>query len=158
MRKRREKTRGHRRARRNVSVARVAALALLVSGGLGGCGKSATPSDPSAATSGSTSLLAKGEQVYQQNCAVCHMADGSGVPNMQPALIGSAVIAGDPLRLETVIRGGSAAMNDTTRETANQMPPFGALPQDEMQALLAFLRQKFGDAGGTNVSSASRAP
>ena len=40
-------------------------------------------------------LIAKGETVYQKNCAACHMVDGSGLPPAFPALNGSDVVLGD---------------------------------------------------------------
>src|SRR5581483_9005823 len=51
-----------------------------------------------------------GAKVYQQICAVCHMANGGGVPNMQPALSNSPVVAGDSDRLINVILKGPAAV------------------------------------------------
>jgi cytochrome c oxidase subunit 2 len=39
-------------------------------------------------------LMARGEQVYQANCAACHQADGKGLPGVFPAISGSPVAAG----------------------------------------------------------------
>ncbi len=35
-----------------------------------------------------------GLESYRDNCLVCHQADGGGVPFMQPALVGSALVRG----------------------------------------------------------------
>ncbi len=51
-------------------------------------------------------LVARGEQVYQTNCASCHQPDGKGMPPMFPALDGSDIAtgpAGD--HLDVVIHG-----------------------------------------------------
>src|SRR5690606_24966326 len=39
-------------------------------------------------------LMARGKEVYEKNCAVCHMADGKGMPPAFPPLTGSAIVAG----------------------------------------------------------------
>ncbi|MDB6115533.1 MAG: cytochrome c class, partial [Lacunisphaera sp.] len=57
-----------------------------------------------------------GGKIYLQVCAACHMPDGRGVPTMQPALAGSAVVAGDPERLINVILKGPAAVLPPDRE------------------------------------------
>lgn len=86
-----------------------------------------------------------GREVYLQHCAVCHMDDGSGVPNMQPPLIDSPIVAGEPAKLEAVIRGGSAALRDRPSEYAEEMPPFGMLTRDEVEAVMDFVRREFGN-------------
>ena len=39
-------------------------------------------------------LIARGETVYQANCAACHQADGKGLPGVFPAISGSKVATG----------------------------------------------------------------
>ena len=41
-----------------------------------------------------TDLMARGEQVYQANCAACHQADGMGMAGVFPAISGSKVSNG----------------------------------------------------------------
>ena len=41
-----------------------------------------------------TDLMARGEQVYQANCAACHQADGMGMAGVFPAISGSKVANG----------------------------------------------------------------
>jgi len=85
-----------------------------------------------------------GAKIYAQNCATCHMADGSGVPNLQPALAGSPVVAGDPARLIRVILLGPAKVLPADREPySNTMPPFTQLADGEISALLAYIRHQF---------------
>ena len=90
-----------------------------------------------------------GGQIYTQICASCHMANGSGVPGMQPALMGSATVAGDPDQLIRVILQGPAAVLPADREKyAVVMPAFGVLYDDTAVArLVNFLRAHF--ASGT---------
>lgn len=39
-------------------------------------------------------LMARGEQVYQANCAACHQADGKGLPGVFPAISGAKIASG----------------------------------------------------------------
>jgi glucose/arabinose dehydrogenase/mono/diheme cytochrome c family protein len=88
---------------------------------------------------------AKGAALYKQACMVCHMPDGGGVPGMQPALLGSAVVAGDPATLIQVVLQGPAKVLPPDREqSANQMPAFPDFADDEVAALLSYVRQTFG--------------
>jgi glucose/arabinose dehydrogenase/cytochrome c553 len=86
-----------------------------------------------------------GGKIYAQVCAACHMPNGSGVPGMQPALAGSAVVGGDPARLIQVVLKGPAAVLPADREKfSNVMPPFGGAYNDaDIASLLTYLRKNF---------------
>lgn len=84
-----------------------------------------------------------GEALYTQHCAGCHMPSGNGVPNFQPSLVDSPVVAGDRARLENVIRGGSFTLTDRENPFGTDMPPFGMLSAAEMDALLDYLKTNF---------------
>jgi glucose/arabinose dehydrogenase/cytochrome c5 len=85
-----------------------------------------------------------GGRIYVQVCAACHMPNGSGVPGMQPALAGSAVVAGDPARLLAVLLHGPAAALPADREKySNVMPPFGGYSDAELASVATFLRKNF---------------
>ncbi len=85
-----------------------------------------------------------GAAVYLQSCAACHMQDGSGVRGMQPALLGSAVAAGDPATLVRVLLRGSAALPAERPRHTNQMPGFDALSDEEIAAVAAYVGKTFG--------------
>lgn len=95
-----------------------------------------------------------GGRIYAQVCAVCHMANGSGVPSMQPALAGSAAVAGDPDRLIAIILRGPAAVLPPDREKYNNvMPPYGALFKNpEVASLVNYLRRNFAPAATGEVT------
>jgi len=89
----------------------------------------------------------RGAALYKQSCAVCHMQDGSGVPNMQPALDTSVVVKGDTTLLIRVVLAGPAKVLPATRtHYSNQMPVFASLKDDEIAALLNFVRSDFAKA------------
>lgn len=121
----------------------------------GGCGRKTDRAGASTAAPSRTSddrapaggtPTRSGAQVYQELCALCHMADGSGVPNMQPALVNNPIVTGDPAKLEAVIRAGSAALRDREPQYAAEMPPFGTLSNEEVKAVMAYIRERFGGA------------
>ena len=96
-----------------------------------------------------------GGQIFAQICAACHMANGSGVPGMQPALMGSPTVAGDSDKLIRVILQGPAAVLPADREKfAVVMPAFGVLYDDaSVASLVNFLRANF--ATGTSPVTAA---
>jgi mono/diheme cytochrome c family protein len=97
---------------------------------------------------------APGQQLYRKHCLACHQADGGGVPNMQPAIIGGTWVKGDGRALALfVMTGGFDSAARKESDVGNVMPPFRQLPDADLAAILSFIRQKFGD-GGSPVSAA----
>jgi len=83
-----------------------------------------------------------GGKVYQQVCAACHMPNGSGVPNMQPALAGSSIVAGETNQLINVLLRGPAAVLPANRSKySNIMPPFAVLSDADIASVINYLRK-----------------
>ena len=58
---------------------------------------------------------AAGAALFQQNCAACHQASGSGVPGAFPRLVGDPIVLGPADRLSALIlrgRGGMPSFRD----------------------------------------------
>jgi mono/diheme cytochrome c family protein len=97
---------------------------------------------------------APGQLLYNKHCLACHQADGGGVPNMQPAIIGGSWVKGDARALALfVMTGGFDSASRKESDVGNVMPPFRQLADEELAAILTFIRQKFGD-GSPPVSAA----
>ena len=114
-------------------------------------GAAVVPADGNPTASSDAAPAQQGEAIYKSTCATCHMADGSGVPNLQPSLVDSAVVRGDPARLLRVILHGPAAVLPANRpKYANIMPPNAALLDDRQAADVAtYVRAAFaGETGG----------
>ena len=81
------------------------------------------------------------------------MENGLGVTGLQPALVGSEVLAGDPARLLRMVIDGPAAVLPADRpKFANAMPPMGFLPDAELAAALTYAREHFGN-GAKGIDS-----
>ena len=78
------------------------------------------------------SVIQTGEKLYQQNCMICHQADAIGKPGMAPSLTNKELLANasDKFFLNTIRDG----------RTGTGMPPFAHLNQDNIKAIIAFLR------------------
>lgn len=77
-------------------------------------------------------LIAKGEQLYNQNCGVCHQADAIGKPGFAPSLTNQELLAtASDKFLLTTIRDGRLGTG---------MPPFSHLGKEGIDAIVAYLR------------------
>jgi glucose/arabinose dehydrogenase/cytochrome c5 len=95
-----------------------------------------------------------GGKIYMQVCAACHMPSGSGVPSMQPALAGSAIVAGDATRLIDVLLRGPVAVLPADREKfSNSMPQFAVLNDSDIAGVINYLRKNFAP-GAAEVTAA----
>lgn len=87
-----------------------------------------------------------GSRVYGTHCAACHQRDGQGVGRTQPALAGSATVAGDPRKLIAwMLFGVRPETNRPTRSIA-AMPQFAWLNDEDVAAVLTHVRSSFGNS------------
>jgi len=94
-----------------------------------------------------------GRDIYDDNCSVCHQAGGQGVAEMQPPLAGSPGVEGSPATtIRWVLYGSEAEPAAGKRGYQNVMPPFDHLNNEELAAVVTFIRQTFGN-GASPVSS-----
>lgn len=86
----------------------------------------------SAAPAADDALITQGEQLYTQNCSVCHQADGIGKPGFAPSLTNPELLAtaSDKFLMGTIRDG----------RTGTAMPPFAHLGRDKARAIVAYLR------------------
>ncbi len=83
-------------------------------------------------------LVANGEKLYNNYCAACHQPTGAGMPAANfPALVGSAVVAGDPaVQINQILKG------------KNAMPGFGYLKDIEIASVISYTRNAWGNDSG----------
>jgi mono/diheme cytochrome c family protein len=77
------------------------------------------------------------------------MADGRGVPGLQPALAGSALVAGDPdLLVALTLKGPDAVLPAGRPAYPNKMPAYAFWSDEDVAAVLTHTRQAFGNPAG----------
>jgi len=104
-------------------------------------GKKAIAAKPQAVTA---AVMANGKKIYNKYCLACHMADGGGVPNMNPPLSKTSYVLGDKTRLIKVILNGLATGEEIEGETyTNVMPAHNFLTDQEVSDVLSFVRNSF---------------
>ena|SRR5688572_14679358 len=111
--------------------------------------EAAEPAKPAAPAPAADAAAKRGEAVYQEHCLTCHQADGGGVPNLQPPLLDSAWVKGEPQPLAAfVLTGGFNSAARTDGANHNVMPAFPQISDADLAALLTYVRWSFGDKTG----------
>ncbi len=89
----------------------------------------------------SEELIAKGEEVYTNNCASCHMEDGAGIAGTFPALTDSPIVKGEiNSQIDLMLKGKT------------MMPAFGPmLSAVDFAAVSTFIRNSLGNSVGDSV-------
>jgi cytochrome c oxidase subunit II len=88
--------------------------------------------------------LARGEKIYNTQCAACHQAKGQGIEGMFPALDGSPIAI-----------GAAADHIDMVLKGKNLMPAFKEQMSDaEISAVITFERNSWGNSVGDVVQPA----
>lgn len=95
-----------------------------------------------------TADLVHGRAVFERVCAVCHQANGAGVPGVFPPLAGSEILtqenAGWPVRIALFGLQGPVEVGGRTYNSA--MPPQGpVLKDDEIAEALSYARSAWGN-------------
>ncbi len=81
-----------------------------------------------------------GAQLYQNYCASCHQTNGEGLKGIFPSLAGSLKVNGNAAALVKTVQNGI-----NNKNTGQQMPAFSFLKDQEMLAILNYIRKSFGN-------------
>jgi mono/diheme cytochrome c family protein len=84
-------------------------------------------------------------------CAACHQADGRGLPALAPPLSGSAVVNGPASALIDVVLHGR-----DVDPAYPSMPPLAGLSDDQLAAILTYVRTSWGNAAPPVTADAVR--
>jgi cytochrome c oxidase subunit 2 len=92
-------------------------------------------------------LIARGEKVFTANCAVCHQANGKGVPGAFPALDGSKVVTGPKDgQIKTVLNG----VTKNGQPTA-MVPWRNTLSDIDIAAVITYTRNSWSNHTGEAI-------
>ncbi len=90
-----------------------------------------------------------GAKIYGEVCAACHQVNGAGMPGAFPPLAKSDWVSKEPRVLARIVLGGiqgPITVNGT--EYNGAMPGFSQLSNEEVAAVLTYVRSAFGNASG----------
>jgi cytochrome c oxidase subunit 2 len=91
-------------------------------------------------------LKTKGEKIYAANCAVCHQANGKGVPGAFPSLDGSAVVNGAKAAQVNVLLNGQ-----DTPAWPGAMPAWKQLSDSDIAAVITYTRNSWSNKAAENI-------
>ena len=100
------------------------------------------------AQSGTQTIADRGKEVYDQNCLACHQIDGSGVPMLTPSLVNAGYVQGDKARLINIVLKGLKGVEIDGQMYDNPMPPLAHLPDEDIAAVLTYVRSNFNNKAG----------
>src|SRR5665213_307841 len=90
--------------------------------------------------------LVNGKKVYTQVCLAYHMADGCGVPHMNPPLINTTYVLGDKTTLVKIVLNGFKEDVEINGQTySNNMTPHAELKDQQIADVLTYVRKSFGN-------------
>ncbi len=99
-----------------------------------------------------------GREIFTQNCASCHGAEGHGQPGYYPPLAGNPDLARDRLLPVLVVLHGLSGSIDIAGKTfAGSMPPFDHLSDADVAAVANYVSSAWGNAvaGPGKIDAAS---
>ncbi len=100
-------------------------------------------------------VYALGKEVFTRDahCATCHQPNGQGIPNIYPTLSKSDWIDNDERLIKIALKGlwGPIEVNGQHFDPSKGVPPMmgfaGLLNDEELAAVLSYVRQSFGNDG-----------
>lgn len=92
-------------------------------------------------------LLTRGQGLFVDNCAACHMHDGGGIPHVFPRLMNSSSIqAREPATALRVVLDGAAVPGASGQRSYIAMPAFGRkLDDQEVADVVSYIRNAWGN-------------
>lgn len=93
--------------------------------------------------------MALGKSIFETpgKCITCHMANGQGVANVFPNLVGSKFLLEQKVLAVTQVLNGSAKVGNKTVKYPAPMPPQTA-SKEEAVAVINYVLNSFGNNGG----------
>ncbi|HTI94402.1 MAG TPA: cytochrome c [Puia sp.] len=107
--------------------------------------KPAATKPASAAPGGMAASLARGKQVYLEQCLACHQADALGVSGMNPPLVKTKFVLGDKNTLVKIVLNGMKGIEVEGEDYHGVMAPHSDLTDQQIADVLTYVRNSFGN-------------
>jgi nitrite reductase (NO-forming) len=102
---------------------------------------------PAAPVDENAAMMARGEELYKTKCFACHQANGAGLPNAFPSLIGSDFLLNQTKLAVAQVLNGSVAVPASRRvKYPAPMPPQLDNKKDAV-AVINYVIKNFGNDG-----------
>lgn len=125
---------------------RIAGVLLVIIFSVWASNSKAQAKRPAPTRSPSATTLNNGKAVYSNTCLPCHMADGGGVPRMNPPLTATTYVLGDKAKLIGIVLNGFSDDVEINGQTySNTMPPQAQLTDAQIADVLTYVRNSFGN-------------
>jgi mono/diheme cytochrome c family protein len=89
--------------------------------------------------------IARGKEVYLQQCLACHQADGAGVEGTNPSLVKTKYVVGGKATLVRIILKGMQGVDIDGERYRNVMAPHADLTDQQIADVLTYVRNSFGN-------------
>jgi mono/diheme cytochrome c family protein len=112
-----------------------------------GAKPAASAAKPAAAATpgGLPASLARGKQVYLEQCLACHQADALGVSGMNPPLVKTKFVLGDKATLVKIVLNGMTGIEVEGEEYHGVMAAHSDLTDQQIADVLTYIRNSFGN-------------
>jgi mono/diheme cytochrome c family protein len=97
------------------------------------------------AQGGSAASIARGKQVYLEQCLACHQVDGMGVQGMNPPLAKTKYVLGDKATLVKIVLNGMQGVDIGGDDYHGVMAPHPDLTDQQIADVLTYVRNNFGN-------------
>ena len=88
----------------------------------------------------------RGQKVYEKVCLSCHMADGGGVPHLNPPLSQTSYVLGDKSKIIYIVLTGMTDRIPIDDEFySNNMASHKDLSDQQIADVLTYVRNNFGN-------------
>lgn len=112
----------------------------------------AVAADTGVASGQNPALIAAGREEYFI-CQTCHMENGEGMAGTYPPLAGSEIVTGTPDMVIAIVLHGLQGPVTVKGQTYNNiMAPWGSLGDDQIAAVVSYVRASWGNAASSVTS------
>ena len=104
------------------------------------------PPEPSATNTSTQSEAVDGGTVFMENCTSCHQENAQGIEETFPPLAENAdLYLAEDFPIKVLLNGMSGTIEVNGQSYEGEMPPFSHLPDEDIAAVITYLRDHFGN-------------